>query len=172
MESAFLRAMYYLCVRKVRLLGTGRKGILYHCGTLCQAAALKDYPKVLKLFCYSDLSYSCDPLWSEYGIAKESAETEIKRVNRNRIHHYEYLYGEKWGEPHRYDLMLNTGLLKLENGLSAGERSLSRLRRPDKPFQNLCDNGFRILHALPVVFDKNNEGITVTIRGTVQIRHR
>ena len=74
---------------------------------------LKDYPKVLKLFCYSDLSHAVTRCVSEYGIAKESAEMEIKRVNRNRIHHYEYYTGEKWGEPHRYDLMLNTGALDL-----------------------------------------------------------
>jgi len=27
---------------------------------------------------------------------------------------YEYYTGEKWGEPHRYDLMLNTGALDLK----------------------------------------------------------
>ena len=80
----------------------------------CADFVLKDYPKVLKLFCYSDLSHSVTRCVSEYGIAKESAETEIKRVNRNRIHHYEYYTGEKWGEPHRYDLMLNTGALDLK----------------------------------------------------------
>lgn len=80
----------------------------------CADFVLKDYPKVLKLFCYSDLSHAVTRCVSEYGIAKESAETEIKRVNRNRIHHYEYYTGEKWGEPHRYDLMLNTGALDLK----------------------------------------------------------
>ena len=38
----------------------------------------------------------------------------IARVNRNRIAHYEYYTGEKWGDPHRYDLMLNTGSLGLQ----------------------------------------------------------
>lgn len=80
----------------------------------CADFVLKDYPKVLKLFCYSDLSHAVTRCVSEYGIAQASAEAEIKRVNRNRIHHYEYYTGEKWGEPHRYDLMLNTGTLDLK----------------------------------------------------------
>lgn len=80
----------------------------------CADFVLKDYPKVLKLFCYSDLSHAVTRCVSEYGIAQASAEAEIKRVNRNRIHHYEYYTGEKWGEPHRYDLMLNTGALDLK----------------------------------------------------------
>ena len=50
----------------------------------------------------------------EYGIRKEDAEAEIRRINRNRIHHYEYYTDRKWGEPHHYNLMLNTGSISLE----------------------------------------------------------
>ena len=52
--------------------------------------------------------------WNKYGISKENAETEIRRINRNRIHHYEYYAGMKWGEPHHYTLMINTGSIGLE----------------------------------------------------------
>lgn len=50
----------------------------------------------------------------EYGIPRQNAETEIRRINRNRIHHYEYYTGRKWGEPHHYNLMLNTGTIGLQ----------------------------------------------------------
>ena len=43
-----------------------------------------------------------------------NAETEIRRINRNRIHHYEYYTDMKWGEPHHYNLMINTGSIGLE----------------------------------------------------------
>lgn len=80
----------------------------------CADFVLKDYPKVLKIFCYSDLKSAVTRCVHEYGIAQENAEAEIKRINRNRIHHYEYYTGGKWGEPHHYHLMLNTGSIDLK----------------------------------------------------------
>ena len=80
----------------------------------CADYILKDYPKVLKIFCYSDMESAVSRCVSEYGIKREEAASEIRRINRNRIHHYEYYTGEKWGEPHHYHLMLNTGTIGLE----------------------------------------------------------
>lgn len=80
----------------------------------CADFILKDYPKVLKVFCYSDIESAVSRCVSEYGIKRENAESEIRRINRNRIHHYEYYTGGKWGEPHHYNLMLNTGSISLE----------------------------------------------------------
>ena len=80
----------------------------------CADFVLKDYPKVLKVFCYSDLQSAVERCITRYGISAEDAEAEIRRVNRNRIHHYEYYTGRKWGSPHQYQLMLNTGSIGLD----------------------------------------------------------
>lgn len=80
----------------------------------CADFVLKDHPKVVKVFCYSDLKSAVNRCVNEYGIPQEQAEAEIRRINRNRIHHYEYYTGQKWGEPHHYHLMLNTGNISLE----------------------------------------------------------
>ena len=80
----------------------------------CADFILQDYPKVLKVFCYSDIENAVSRCVSEYGIKRENAESKIRRINRNRIHHYEYYTGRKWGEPHHYNLMLNTGTISLE----------------------------------------------------------
>lgn len=80
----------------------------------CADFILQDCPKVLKVFCYSDIENAVSRCVSEYGIKRENAESEIRRINRNRIHHYEYYTGRKWGEPHHYNLMLNTGTISLE----------------------------------------------------------
>lgn len=79
----------------------------------CADFILKDHPNVIKVFCYSDLPAACRRCTTEYGLSPDNAESEIKRINRNRIAHYEYYTGEKWGEPHRYDLMLNTSNISL-----------------------------------------------------------
>lgn len=80
----------------------------------CADFILQDYPKVLKVFCYSDIENAVSRCVSEYGIKRENAESEIRRINRNRIHHYEYYTGRKWGEPHHYNIMLNTGTISLK----------------------------------------------------------
>lgn len=80
----------------------------------CADFILKDYPRAVKVFCYSDLQHALTRCVQEYGILRQNAETEIRRINRNRIHHYEYYTGRKWGEPHHYNLMLNTGTIGLQ----------------------------------------------------------
>ena len=80
----------------------------------CADFILKDYPRAVKVFCYSDVESAVNRCVEEYGIARENAEAEIRRVNRNRVHHYEYYTGRKWGEPHHYNLMLNTGTIGLQ----------------------------------------------------------
>lgn len=80
----------------------------------CADFILRDYPKVLKIFCYTDRQNAVSRCVKDYGIPHEHAEAEIRRINRNRIHHYEYYTGEKWGDPHHYHLMLNTGRVGLD----------------------------------------------------------
>ena len=79
----------------------------------CADFVLWDYPNLIKVFCYSDLRSACVRCVQEYGVSEEKAESEIKRINHNRIAHYEYYTGEKWGEPHHYNLMINTGSIDL-----------------------------------------------------------
>lgn len=79
----------------------------------CADFVLRDYPNLIKVFCYSDLRSACVRCVQEYGVSEEKAESEIKRINHNRIAHYEYYTGEKWGEPHHYNLMINTGNIDL-----------------------------------------------------------
>ena len=67
----------------------------------CADFVLRDYPNLIKVFCYSDLRSACVRCVQEYGVSEEKAESEIKRINHNRIAHYEYYTGEKWGEPHQ-----------------------------------------------------------------------
>lgn len=52
----------------------------------------------------------------------EAADAEIRRVNRNRRTHYEYYTGERWGDPHRYDLTINTGRMSLDDAAAAVAR--------------------------------------------------
>lgn len=79
----------------------------------CADFVLRDYPQLIRIFCCTDLQSARNRCIEEYGISPESAESEIRRTNRSRIAHYEYYTGEKWGDPHRYNLMVNTGTVDL-----------------------------------------------------------
>ncbi len=75
---------------------------------------LKDRPDVIRIFCCTDKESARKRCTQKYGVKPENAEAEIRRVNRNRSTHYEYYTGERWGAPHRYDLMINTGHIGLD----------------------------------------------------------
>ena len=80
----------------------------------CADCILKDNPNVIKVFCYSDSQSAIRRCTEEYNLTVENAASEIKRINRNRITHYEYYTGRKWGDPHHYDLLVNTGSMDLQ----------------------------------------------------------
>lgn len=50
----------------------------------------------------------------EYGVSPGKAESEVRRINRARVAHYEYYTGNRWGDPHNYNLMINTGSIGLD----------------------------------------------------------
>ena len=80
----------------------------------CADYVLQDRPRLIKVFCYADPQSLYRRCTTEYGVPADKAQAEIARVNRNRIAHYEYYTGGRWGDPHRYDLMLNTGSMGLQ----------------------------------------------------------
>ena len=88
----------------------------------CADFVLRDDPQVVRIFCCSDPESARRRCILEYGIAPEAAESEIRRVNRNRMTHYEYYTGERWNDPHRYDLTVNTGRLSLDDAAQAVAR--------------------------------------------------
>ena len=95
----------------------------------CADFILHDAPRVIKVFCYSDAESARRRCVEQYGVPAEKAAAEIARVNRNRIAHYEYYTGVKWGEPHHYDLMLNTGSMDLETACGLVEDLYRRLEK-------------------------------------------
>lgn len=80
----------------------------------CADYVLQNNPNLIKVFCYADPDSLYQRCTTEYNVPADNARSEIARINRNRGTHYEYYTGEKWGDPHHYDLMLNTGTLGLE----------------------------------------------------------
>lgn len=85
----------------------------------CADFVLRDDPRIVRIFCCSDPESARARCVREYGISPEGAEAEIRRINRNRRTHYEYYTGERWDDPHRYDLTVNTGRMSLDDAAQA-----------------------------------------------------
>ena len=82
----------------------------------CADYILRDFPSasIIKVFCYTSLEDACERCTKEYHLQSDNIREEVLRTNRSRINHYQHYTNEKWGDPHRYDLMLNTRTLPME----------------------------------------------------------
>lgn len=79
----------------------------------CADFVLKSSGRVMSVFCCSDEKSAYDRCVGEYKIPAGAAMQEIRKTNKNRIAHYEYYTGRKWGDPHNYDITVNTGIIGL-----------------------------------------------------------
>lgn len=88
----------------------------------CADFVLDGQPGLIRVFCCAGLDAARQRCVQEYGLPADKAESEIKRVNRKRMAHYEYYTGRKWGDPHHYDLVVNTSHVSIEEAfLMIGE---------------------------------------------------
>lgn len=93
----------------------------------CADFILKDNPKAIKVFCYSDPESAYERCTQSYGVPKDKAEAEIRRINRNRATHYEYYTGKKWKDPSHYDLMINTSHIDIEEACNLIKRIYEKM---------------------------------------------
>ena len=84
----------------------------------CADYVLKDFPHVVKVFCYSDIGSEVRRCIDKYGLPADKAPDEVRRVNRAREAHYEYYTGMKWRDVHNYDLVVNTASMSIDTACS------------------------------------------------------
>ncbi len=65
-------------------------------------------------FIYSSLNDKIDRAVNIYGLDKEKAEKEIKRIDKLRANHYKHYTGEDWKNFENYDICINSDLLGVE----------------------------------------------------------
>ncbi len=81
----------------------------------CADQILGERDDVLRVFIYADMKKRVERGIQEYGMAKQTAEKEIERSDKERSRHYNIFTDKTWGDRHNYDLMLNSGKLDYEN---------------------------------------------------------
>ena len=80
----------------------------------CSDYILKDKKDVFKVFLYSSDSDKVKRAVKYYGLDKEKALKEIKKINKLREKHYNYYTNRKWKDFTNYDLVINVDILGVE----------------------------------------------------------
>jgi cytidylate kinase len=80
----------------------------------CADFVLKDMENTIKVFVYSDMENKIKRATEFYGLSKEKAKKEIKRIDKLRAIHYKYYTEKEWNNPSNYDICLNSDMLGVE----------------------------------------------------------
>lgn len=89
----------------------GRAIFLGHCAS----EALKATPDTVRVFIRcSDELRKAQRIREDYGIQEHLVESTKKRFDRKRANYYYANTGRKWEDPCNYDIVLDSGILRIE----------------------------------------------------------
>lgn len=80
----------------------------------CADFVLRDSDHTIRIFCHSDAASANKRCVKEYGLDADKADAERRRINHNRRTHYEFYTGERWDDPHHYDLTFDTSRMSMQ----------------------------------------------------------
>ncbi len=80
----------------------------------CSDFILKDRKNVIKVFIYSDMKDKIKRATEIYGFEKDTAEKEIKKIDKLRANHYKYYTDKEWKNNSNYDICINSDNLGVE----------------------------------------------------------
>ena len=80
----------------------------------CSDFILKDKENVIKVFIYSNMKDKIKRATKIYGLDKDKAEKEIKRIDKLRANHYKYYTDKEWKNNSNYDICINSDVLGVE----------------------------------------------------------
>ena len=120
--SVFAQANVPLCDRVfaaqsrviLRLAEKGGCVIIGRCGNYI----LRDNPNCLKIFVCCSLPDRARRAADDLKISPSEAEALCAKTDKGRANYYEYYTDWRWGDPHSFDLTLNTSFLRLEEALA------------------------------------------------------
>lgn len=81
----------------------------------CADYILDGNKDVLKVFLYSDEGSKINRCVKYYGISKNKALNEIKKIDKERSKHYNFYTNKEWGNVSNYDLLINVDKYGVES---------------------------------------------------------
>ena len=83
----------------------------------CADYVLNDYQNTANVFTYAPFQTRVARAVTEYGLNRENAEKDVRKVDKARESYYNYHTGNKWGNAANYDLMINMNFLTPESAV-------------------------------------------------------
>ncbi len=92
----------------------------------CADYVLENNKNVYKIYLYSDLDNKIKRCTKYYGLSKDEAIKNIKKVDKDRAKHYEYYTNRKWKDFTNYDLAINVDKLGIGGTVKAIKNVLNK----------------------------------------------
>lgn len=80
----------------------------------CADFILQDRKNVIKVYVYSNMEDRIKRATEIYGLDKEKAEKEIKKIDKLRANHYRYYTEKEWNNYSNYDICINSDAIGVE----------------------------------------------------------
>lgn len=80
----------------------------------CADYILEGRKELIKILIYSDMADKVERTVTYYGLERERAEKEIRRIDRERALHYGHYTGRNWADQSNYDICVNSDFLGVE----------------------------------------------------------
>ena len=80
----------------------------------CADFVLKDRTDVVKIFIYSSMQDKIERVTKFYGVDKDKAEKEIRKMDKLRANHYKYYTERNWKDYSNYDICINSDIFGVE----------------------------------------------------------
>ena len=103
---------YMLAVQATLAWHVSEGDTIYH--GLAGPFLLGGLPGVMRVRLIAPMSYRVGAAVAQLGISREQAVEHIRKIDHEREKWVRSLYGEDWGEPSHYDIVLNLGDMSLE----------------------------------------------------------
>ncbi len=71
---------------------------------------LRNYKNVVRIFIYAPKSYREKKVMEMYGDNREAARKSIEHADAARAAYYRSISGQKWGDPHEYELCIDSSI--------------------------------------------------------------
>lgn len=80
----------------------------------CADYILRENSDVLHAFIYADMDFRVKHMAEHYGKPEHAMPKWLKEKDNRRKVYYKHYTGRNWGDPHNYDICLNTALVGIE----------------------------------------------------------
>ena len=116
-ENAVMRELYLTADPVKRAIAAQEKAIRHigdagSCVIIGRSAdyVLRNYPDVVRIFIYAPESYREKKVMEMYGDSQEAAKRSIARSDAARGAYYKSVSGHEWGNPHGYELCIDSSV--------------------------------------------------------------